>query len=46
MPRSPRTVLVHGDFKAGNVLLDEEDGIVLLLDWELAHRRPDAEDPP
>ena len=36
-PRSPRTVLVHGDFKAGNVLLDDEDGIVLLLDWELAH---------
>jgi aminoglycoside phosphotransferase (APT) family kinase protein len=35
-PRSPRTVLVHGDFKAGNVLL--QDGrIVALLDWELAH---------
>lgn len=36
-PRSPRTVLVHGDFKAGNILLDEADRVVLLLDWELAH---------
>jgi aminoglycoside phosphotransferase (APT) family kinase protein len=35
-PRNERTVLVHGDFKVGNVLL--EDGrIVALLDWELAH---------
>lgn len=34
-PRSARTVLVHGDFKAGNMLLDESDEVVLLLDWEL-----------
>ena len=36
-PRSQRTVLVHGDFKAGNILLDEDDEVVLLLDWELTH---------
>lgn len=36
-PRSQRTVLVHGDFKAGNILLDDADRVVLLLDWELAH---------
>lgn len=36
-PRSQRTVLVHGDFKAGNILLDDKDQIILLLDWELTH---------
>jgi aminoglycoside phosphotransferase (APT) family kinase protein len=42
-PRSPGTVLVHGDFKPGNVLL--EDGrIVALLDWELAHLGDPHED--
>lgn len=32
---SPRT-LVHGDFRNGNLLVDE-DGLVAVLDWELAH---------
>ncbi|MGF1599856.1 MAG: phosphotransferase family protein [Acidimicrobiales bacterium] len=36
-PRSAATVLVHGDFKVGNVLLGDGDEIVALLDWELAH---------
>jgi aminoglycoside phosphotransferase (APT) family kinase protein len=36
-PRCEERVLVHGDFKAGNVLLDARDEIELLLDWELAH---------
>jgi aminoglycoside phosphotransferase (APT) family kinase protein len=43
-PRSARTVLVHGDFKAGNVLLDDDGGIVALLDWELAHLGDAMED--
>ena len=38
-----RTVLVHGDFKPGNALLDG-DRIVALLDWELAHLGDPAED--
>lgn len=43
-PRSPGTVLVHGDFKVGNVLLDADDQIVALLDWELAHLGDPHED--
>jgi aminoglycoside phosphotransferase (APT) family kinase protein len=33
---SPRRTLVHGDFRNGNLLVDE-DGLVAVLDWELAH---------
>lgn len=43
-PDSPRTVLVHADFKAGNILLDEQDRITGLLDWELAHLGDPHED--
>lgn len=43
-PRSARTVLVHGDFKAGNVLLEGGDRLVALLDWELAHLGDPMED--
>lgn len=42
-PTSPGTVLVHGDFKPGNVLL-EGDETVALLDWELAHLGDPHED--
>ncbi len=36
-PRSaPRRTLVHGDFRNGNLLVDE-NGLVAVLDWELAH---------
>jgi aminoglycoside phosphotransferase (APT) family kinase protein len=42
-PRSQATVLVHSDFKAGNVLLDGTD-VVALLDWELAHLGDPLED--
>ncbi len=43
-PRSPRTVLVHADFKVGNVLLNDDGQIVALLDWELAHLGDPHED--
>lgn len=42
-PLSPRTVLVHADFKPGNILL-VDDRIVALLDWELAHLGDPLED--
>ena len=42
-PRSPDTVLVHADFKPGNILLDG-DRITALLDWELAHLGDPLED--
>lgn len=42
-PRSPRTVVVHGDFKPGNVLL-EDDRLGALLDWELVHLGDPHED--
>lgn len=42
-PVSARTVLVHADFKPGNILLDSGD-ISALLDWELAHLGDPLED--
>jgi len=43
VPVSPRTVVVHGDMKPGNVLLvDGRAGA--LLDWELAHLGDPHED--
>ena len=42
-PASPRTVLVHADFKPGNLLL-VGDEVTALLDWELAHLGDPLED--
>jgi aminoglycoside phosphotransferase (APT) family kinase protein len=42
-PPSPRTVLVHSDFKPGNLLL-VGDEVTALLDWELAHLGDPLED--
>ena len=42
-PRAQATVLVHGDFKPGNVLI-EDDRVIALLDWELAHLGDPMED--
>jgi aminoglycoside phosphotransferase (APT) family kinase protein len=42
-PQSPATVLVHGDFKPGNVLL-EGDQVSVVLDWETAHLGDPHED--
>lgn len=41
-PRPARTV-VHGDFRLGNLLLDEA-GLAGVLDWELAHLGDPVED--
>jgi aminoglycoside phosphotransferase (APT) family kinase protein len=42
-PSAARTVLVHADFKPGNILLDG-DRVSALLDWELAHLGDPLED--
>jgi len=36
LPENPRHTLVHGDFRNGNLMVGAE-GIVAVLDWELAH---------
>jgi aminoglycoside phosphotransferase (APT) family kinase protein len=41
-PRRPPTI-VHGDFRMGNLLVGH-DGLVAVLDWELAHVGEAAED--
>lgn len=44
LPASPgETSLVHGDFRNGNLIVDET-GLVAVLDWELAHRGDPMED--
>ncbi|HUY27782.1 MAG TPA: phosphotransferase family protein [Candidatus Binataceae bacterium] len=35
-PKNPRRTVVHGDFRTGNFIVGENDGIRLLLDWEIA----------
>lgn len=35
-PRPKRTTLVHGDFRIGNLLVDDH-GLVAVADWEFAH---------
>ena len=43
----PRPVLVHGDFRPANVLVDVDSGrgrVSVLLDWEFAHLGDPAED--
>jgi len=43
-PPLERPVLLHGDFRNGNLVVDPERGIAAVLDWELAHRGDPAED--
>jgi aminoglycoside phosphotransferase (APT) family kinase protein len=44
-PSNDTTSLVHGDFKAGNVLLSaQDDTVTAVLDWETAHLGDPRED--
>ena len=43
LPEAAEPVLVHGDYRMGNVMVDE-DGLAAVLDWELAHRGDAHED--
>jgi aminoglycoside phosphotransferase (APT) family kinase protein len=38
-----RTAIVHGDFRMGNLMVDES-GLAAVLDWELVHRGDPLED--
>jgi aminoglycoside phosphotransferase (APT) family kinase protein len=42
-PSAHEPVVVHGDFRLGNLMLDEH-GLVAVMDWELAHLGDHYED--
>jgi aminoglycoside phosphotransferase (APT) family kinase protein len=42
-PPSGRITLVHGDFRLGNLIVDE-NGLAAVIDWELSHAGDPAED--
>lgn len=37
LPRSRGLALVHNDFRNGNLIVTPDEGIVAVLDWEVAH---------
>ena len=43
LPSTVPPVLVHGDFRLGNLIVDS-DGLAAVLDWELAHLGDPRED--
>ena len=43
LPRGREPVVVHGDWRIGNVAVDEH-GLVAVLDWEFAHLADPVED--
>ena len=42
-PEDMSLALLHGDFRTGNLLIDES-GLAAVLDWELTHQGPVGED--
>lgn len=44
IPEPVEPVLLHGDFRNGNIMFDPETGVAAVLDWELAHLGDPAED--
>ena len=44
LPDPVEPVLLHGDFRNGNIMFDPEKGVAAILDWELAHIGDPAED--
>jgi aminoglycoside phosphotransferase (APT) family kinase protein len=44
VPEPVEPVLLHGDFRNGNLMFDPRKGLVAVLDWELSHIGDPAED--
>jgi aminoglycoside phosphotransferase (APT) family kinase protein len=44
LPEPAEPVLLHGDFRNGNIMFDPEKGVAAVLDWELSHIGDPAED--
>lgn len=44
LPEPVEPVLLHGDFRNGNIMFDPERGVAAVLDWELSHVGDPAED--
>jgi aminoglycoside phosphotransferase (APT) family kinase protein len=44
LPPPRGACLVHGDFRNGNIIVDETQGLAAVLDWELTHIGDPAED--
>ncbi len=44
LPEAAEPVLLHGDFRNGNLMFDPQAGLVAVLDWELSHIGDPAED--
>lgn len=42
-PKAYRTVLVHGDFRIGNMIINDQ-GLLGVIDWEFSHVGDPAED--
>ncbi len=43
-PEPVEPVLLHGDFRNGNLMIDPTTGVAAVLDWELSHIGDPAED--
>ena len=44
LPPKRQPVLLHGDFRNGNLMISPETGLAAVLDWELSHIGDPAED--
>ncbi len=44
VPKNARHTVVHGDFRIGNLIVGENDGIRLVLDWEIGQTSDPMQD--
>jgi aminoglycoside phosphotransferase (APT) family kinase protein len=43
-PSAPRLHVLHGDFRIGNLIVNQEEGLAAVIDWEFAHLGDPVED--